>query len=565
MTGSYAYTPFVWPMLAPAALLLALAVYAWRHRSAPGARPFVLLVLCIVPWAVGAALELAAVDPGTKILWFRFESVWKLPVGTAALWFALEYADLGRWLTRRTGTLLAVPAAVPFLLILTRSGRELLSTVSLVEGHVRGVLGPAGRVLTVYGFGLGFAGLAVFLWLFLRSPLHRWPAALCICGHLASRAGYLIDGTDANPFAPMDATMLGGTFTAAMYAVALVSFRMFELVPVARWTLVEQMTDGVVVLDSGQRVVDLNPAAERILESPGERARGRAARELLPSLPDAGAWPEGAGAVPLEVRLGAGAAARQYTLQLDALRHRGGFRLGYLVVLRDVTGRKQEEARMLEHQRALATLQERDRVARELHDSLGQVLGFAKMQAQAARELLARGAVPQADAHLARLVSVAQDAHADVREFILGTRAAGTTELDFLPALEDYLRRFQAATGITTTLDAPPFPTGRGLEPMAGTQLLRILQETLTNVRKHARARSVRIGLSAPDGHVEAIVQDDGDGFDPARPGSAEASTFGLRFMRERADEVGGTVRVDSVPGGGTRVAITVPIEGRLS
>ncbi len=103
MTGSYAYTPYIWPMLAPPALLLALAVYAWRHRSAPGARPFVLLVLCIVPWAVGAALELAAVEPATKILWFRFESVWKLPVGTAALWFALEYADLGRWLTRSHG------------------------------------------------------------------------------------------------------------------------------------------------------------------------------------------------------------------------------------------------------------------------------------------------------------------------------------------------------------------------------------------------------------------------------------------------------------------------------
>jgi signal transduction histidine kinase len=565
VTGSYAYTPYIWPMLAPPALLLALAIYAWRHRPAPGTRPFVLLVLCIVPWAVGAALELAAVDPETKVLWFRFESAWKLPAGTAALWFALEYADLGRWLTRRTGTLLAIPAAAPLVLLLTRPGRELLSTVFSVQGQVHAVLGPAGRVLTIYGFVLGFAGLAVFLWLFLRSPLHRWPAALCLSGHLATRVGYLIDGTDANLFAPMDATMLGGTFTAAMYAVALVHFRMFDLVPVARWTLIEQMTDGVVVLDSGQRLVDLNPAAERILDFPGGRARGRAARDLLPSLPDSSAWPEGEGATPPEIRLGEGAAARPYVLQLSTLRHRGGFRLGYLVVLRDVAGRKQEEARTLEHQRALATLQERDRLARELHDSLGQVLGFAKMQAQAARELLARNDVPQADAHLARLVSVAQDAHADVREFILGARAAGAAELDFLPALEDYLRRFQATTGIATTLDATPFPAGRILQPMAGTQLLRILQETLTNVRKHARARAVRVSLAASDGQVEATVRDDGEGFDAARPGTAEASTFGLRFMRERADEVGGTVHVASVPGGGTCVAITVPLQGSPS
>lgn len=125
MTGAYAYTPFIWPMLAPPALLLALAIYAWRHRPAPGARPFVLLVLCIVPWAVAAALELSAVEPATKVSWYFLKSVWKLPVATASLWFALEYADLGRWRTRRAATLPAIPAAIPFLLVLSRPGRAL--------------------------------------------------------------------------------------------------------------------------------------------------------------------------------------------------------------------------------------------------------------------------------------------------------------------------------------------------------------------------------------------------------------------------------------------------------
>ncbi len=560
MTGAYAYTPFIWPMLAPPALLLALAVYAWRHRPAPGARPFVLLVLCIVPWAVGAALEISAVEPATKISWYFFKAVWKLPVATASLWFALEYADLGRWRTRPTGMLLAIPAAIPFVLVLSGPGRELLSTGFSFEGQVHGVLGPAGRLLTAYGFGLALASSLVFLWLLVRSPLYRWPAALCLCGHVATRVGLLIDASPASPFAPMDATILGSSFTAVLYAVALVHFRMFEIVPVARWTLIEQMTDGVVVLDSALRVVDLNPAAERILDTPGELLRGRAARELLPALPDADAWPDGAGGAPPEIRLGEGAFARPYSLQLGTLRHRGGFRLGYLVVLHDVTGQKQEEARRLEQQRALATLRERDRLARELHDSLGQVLGFTKLQSQAARELLARGDVAEADALLARLVSLTQDAHTDVREFLLGARASGSAGLDFLPALEEYLRRFQTTTGIETALVAPPFLAGRLLEPMAGTQLLRILQEALTNVRKHARARSVRVALSAPDGHLEATVEDDGDGFDSARFGTTEESTFGLRFMRERAGDVGGTVRVDSVPGGGTRVEVTVPL-----
>ncbi len=144
-----------------------------------------------------------------------------------------------------------------------------------------------------------------------------------------------------------------------------------------------------------------------------------------------------------------------------------------------------------------------------------------------------------------------------------GAGAAGETA--FLPSLEDYLRRFQATYGICTSLEAPPDLAGRALEPMVGTQLLRIIQETLTNVRKHARARSVRIGLSVADGKAEAVVQDDGDGFDPARLEAAEASTFGLRFMRERAEEVGGSVEVRSVPGEGTRVLITMPLQGRAT
>ncbi len=273
VTGPYAYTPTIWPMLAAPVLLLALAFYAWRHRSAPGTRPFVLLVLCIVPWAVGAALELAAVDPGTKVLWFRFESAWKLPVATAALWFALEYADLGRWLTRSHGGAPGGSRGRTVLPAPHRTGTRAAQHRVLDGGEVRGVLGPAGRVLSVWGLVLGLAGVAVFLWLFLRSPLHRWPAALCLSGHLASRAGYLVDGTAANPFAPMDATMLGGTFTAAMYAVALLHFRMFELVPVARWTLVEQMTDGVVVLDAG---------AARRRPQPGGRADPRHSRRQGP-------------------------------------------------------------------------------------------------------------------------------------------------------------------------------------------------------------------------------------------------------------------------------------------
>lgn len=563
MIGHYEHTPYLWTMLVAPVLLLALAAYAWRQRPAPGALPFVVFVVAFLPWALGSALELAALEPASKVFWYRFGSAWQLPVATAALWFALEYADLGRWLNRTTAALLALPPVAFVALVHGDASHGLLCSTLSVGEHTRCLArGPAGQALLAYGLALALCSSLVFLWLFLRSPLHRWPAALCLGGHVVTRAAYLLDTSDRNPVAPLDATVLAAAFTAVMYALALLRFRLFELIPVARWTLIEQMHEGLMVLDRRERVVDLNPAAERALGLPRERARGRRVRALLPSLPAVETWPSEPGGVQPEIRLGPEEAARDYALELSSLR-RGAYRLGYLMVLRDVTGRKQAQARSVEHQRARATLEERERVARELHDSLGQVLGYVKLQAEAARALLAQGQAEPASDHLEQLVAVAQEAHADVREFILGSRAGDPAGTELVPALQAYLRRFRATYGIAATLEVAPELSGGALDPMAAAQLLRIIQETLTNVRKHSKAGAVRVRLSLVDGRARAVVQDDGEGFDPAGLEAAEAGAFGLRFMRERAREVGGSVSVSSAPGQGTRVEISLPFEGR--
>lgn len=159
---------------------------------------------------------------------------------------------------------------------------------------------------------------------------------------------------------------------------------------------------------------------------------------------------------------------------------------------------------------------------------------------------------------------VAQDAHADVREYIQGARAELAANAGFLGALEAYRLRFSEASGIRVSLQVQPEVTARSFDPMVEAQLLRIIQEALTNVRKHAGARSVDIRLGARDGWAEAVVQDDGAGFDPALLETAAGRRFGLRFMKDRADEVGGGVRVSSAPGDGTQVIISVPLRKSL-
>ena len=446
--------------------------------------------------------------------------------------------------------LLFFPSLLSFLLLLTNDRHHWLVLSFPVVGHVQPISGPVGWVLIGYGYLLAVSASLAFLWLFVRSPLHRWPAALCLVGQITPRVAYAFDRSSANPAAPMDPTILAFIFTASMYALAFLRFHMFDLLPIARGTAVAQMHQGMLILDARQRVLDLNPAAEHILGVAAGRARGRDLADVLP----------GYGMEKSEISVGEAGNARHYVVRQSALRDRRGLPLGSLILLGDVTEQRRVHAELLDQRGALATLRERDRVARELHDGLGQVLGYVKMQAQSARKLLAGGHASEADACLAQLATVAQDAHGDVREYIVGARTAPTDGAGLGPSLENYTRQFVEIYGIPVRLSVSPELAGRALDQTAEAQLLRIIQEALTNVRKHAGASGVNIHLAAPDGLAEAVVEDDGVGFRPELLDTARGRRFGLLLMRERAEEVGGTMQIHSAPGQGTRVVIQVPL-----
>ena len=559
MDSQYAYTPYIWPMLAPAMLTAVLVIFVWRRRSVPGVLPLALAMLFTIPWTVGAALQVAAVDVSTKIFWIKFQAIWILPANTAVLCFVLEYADPGRWLTRRTLTLLAIPPLLYLFLILTNDTHHWLWLDFQFDGFIQPLYGTGTWVMVGYNYVLTALQVIVLLRLFVRSPLHRGPVALFLISRLVMFIAYRLVLTDQNPIAPMDPAVLTITLMAAVYAVALFHFRIFNIVPVARDTVVERMADGMLVLDAENHIVDLNRMAQKLLGVSRSHVVGRAATQVLAEFPNLIELTRDPAAAQIEMTLNLDAVPRCYRVSGSPLTDRRGSQLGRVIVLHDTTEIQRTQERFLEQQRALATLQERERVARELHDSLGQVLGYVKMQAQAARGLLAQNQSAEADDYLAQLVAVAQDAHADVREYILGARVEMSADAGFLPALTQYLQRFSENYGIAAELSAPPELGDGAFEPMVEVQLLRIIQEALTNVRKHARARRVHISLSVYDSRAEAIVQDDGAGFDPEVLETAEGQKFGLRFMRERAAEVGGNVQIRSAPGEGTQVIICVP------
>jgi PAS domain S-box-containing protein len=345
---------------------------------------------------------------------------------------------------------------------------------------------------------------------------------------------------------------------AVLYAVALFGFRMFDPIPLANQTVIAQMHTGMLVVDSRGQVISLNPAAQTLLGVPARQAVGQPVRTWLP-------WAAADGTPParerdeIEIQWGQAPDIRHYRLEKTVLKDWRGQAAGCLVLLHDVTRQKQAQARLVEQQRALATLDERERLARELHDTIGQLLGYVGFQVDAVSKLVLDGESDVAMAQLGRLGEMVRAAHADVREQILDLHTAPAPEQPFFVVIGQYLDGFTHNYNIQTRLLVEDPFGAEPFSPDARMQVLRILQEALSNARKHGRARRVEVSFGWEDQQVRMVVQDDGAGFDSSRSMAENEGHFGLRFMRERAEALGGRLEVTSEPDQGTRVVVWAP------
>lgn len=208
------------------------------------------------------------------------------------------------------------------------------------------------------------------------------------------------------------------------------------------------------------------------------------------------------------------------------------------------------------------TLRERERISRELHDGIGQTLGYVGLQAEAALKWVRGGNMDKAESILRRLTNVAREAHADVRESILNLKADALTGWSFIPTLRTYLEKYQANFGIRIRLEISDDIAEDAFEPAAGVQLMRIVQEALSNSRRHGGARNVEVSVGINETHAHVIITDDGKGFDGSRAVDADGVHFGLAFMRERMQQIGGALTIDSQPGAGTVLTLGVPTSG---
>lgn len=231
---------------------------------------------------------------------------------------------------------------------------------------------------------------------------------------------------------------------------------------------------------------------------------------------------------------------------------------GFLGTLASLAGIALSGAQMREGARQRAVLNERTRIAREMHDSLAQVLGAVHLRLRALETGVGTLPDDRVVAEIEALADVCAEAYRDVRETILGLRdATRHAERSLEDNLRSYLESYSTQSGISARL-ANEVGHDVALSPRAEVHVIRIVQEALTNVRKHAGARSVLVSIRGTDTSTTFVVADDGVGFDTEATANSQDG-YGLFTMRDRAALLGGTVHVQSVPGRGTTVEASVP------
>ncbi len=218
-----------------------------------------------------------------------------------------------------------------------------------------------------------------------------------------------------------------------------------------------------------------------------------------------------------------------------------------------------ENAWLHQQMKGMAILEERNRLAREMHGNLAQALGALQLKASQIAARLDSKKLGETHDRLGELEDMISAAHTDVRESIFNMRTVFSPGTDFLPALQEYLTAYRLRYGLDVQLEADD-DLQLDWDGEVGLEVVRIIQEALTNVRKHAKTEQALLRIQKVDDLLKICMQDQGCGFNPLLVMSQGGHHVGLQSMRERAEKIGAQLKIKSQLGKGTALSLLLPL-----
>lgn len=543
-----------WFYLLIIAALEAQAVYTWRFRKMPGARMVVFGQICKMTWLLSLILASVSTELPDKIFWITVQKITAVLLPNFWLVFTLQISQRKNSISPILKYCLGgILCGLSLLLISNWQG--LAWQKAWLEGQkVLLVYGPGHGVVTAYSYLICIiTTILTVRWIVTSVGLRRRQALWYSFAVLISffcHAVWLVSGGSIESI-PWGFLINGAIVTWIYYR-----WQFYNILPLAQAVASRYVIEGLLIIDDEDYVVDINPAAKRMFDGlpVAVGSKFQAVRDAWPVLGEANGMD---GSVVEAVREHHTKGLCYYQLRRIPLQIFFHQSLGRIILLYDITEQKRDQAQMIEQQKSVATMEERANLARELHDNLCQTLGYINVQSQAAMKFASKGKTAATVSGLSQLTNVTQRAYNDVREYIQGVQTTKMSEQGLAKALREQVGRIQQEYGLYVEMDIPEYLDQYELDAHAAMQLLRIAQEALNNSIKHAEAGHVFLGLTIDAAAVRVIISDDGRGFDPQAYSGGMG--YGLTTMRERAEKIGGTLKIISGPGKGTKVIVEVP------
>ncbi|MDY0018362.1 MAG: histidine kinase N-terminal 7TM domain-containing protein [Anaerolineae bacterium] len=586
---AFLYLPYVLIMLLAAAVAGWVSAYVWRRRTVPGGIYFAGLMAAVAFWALLNAIEYSLVHIPTRILCSKIS--YPAVVSVPPLWFlfVLAYTQREAWLTPRRRVLVWIIPVVTLVLAWTNELHWLYwPTITPVSDEPGAMLTYTHGVLflpnLIYAYGMMVAGTWGLLRIALGSAtLYRSQAAALIAGAIIPWIGnavYLAGWT-----ASIDTTPIGFALSGLLMVWGIFRFQMFDLVPVARDAVVENMTDGVLVLDTHDRIVDINPAAAQWLGREPGQVIGRPLDQVPSPWSELGTRYQNIWQEQTEITLpGDEGESQTLDLRISPLHDRQQHLSGRLMVLRDITARRQAEEALRHYTQELETSNaELDAfahtVAHDLKNPLSVLIGFSTLL----ETRMQRMEPAQVTDNLHRITATGYKMWDIIQELLLLASVRQMAEVEVGPldmgalaseALGRFANRLAEPNVIIVT--ASDWPTTVGHAPWVEEVWVNYISNALKyggDPEKGIPPR-VELGFDAPpnDSSVRFWVKDNGTGLTPEQQAQlftpftrlytteAEGHGLGLSIVQRIVTRLGGKVGVESAPGMGSSFWFTLPV-----
>ena len=556
------------PLVIAPAILLPLAVYAFRHRQVRGAIWYCALLLAIALWSAAYAWELAAPDFSDKLLALRIKYIGVIALPIVWIGFVLDFVAREPAAVRRaTRRLLAV--ALVFLVAAWTNEwhQQFWGRLTLVPSGTLYTFtgrGPGFYLNIAYTYSVLFAGLAILVAQAVQSPyLYRKRAVILVLATVVPWLGNVIFVSRIEGVGTIDATPFLFTCTAVIAAVAVFRYRVLEPIPTLLDARIEVIGDGFLLVDRSLRIADLNRAAETIIRRDRAAAAGERVERLLPD------WPSTIGdEVRQDLTLSGADGDRIYDMRVTPILASGERLTGYVVLLRDVTEHRRLEDDLRQAQKMESVGKLAGGIAHDFNNLLTAIIGYAAL-AEAEQK-------PGTPTHewIQQIRRSGEQAAALTSQLLaFGRRQVlRPTDVDLNAVVDDIQKMLRRLIGerIELVVDLEP-----GLAPVRAdrSQVEQVIVNLVVNARD-AMPRGGRVTirtLNVPPGAYAALkVEDTGEGIAPAvlqrifepffttKP-LGRGTGLGLATVYGVVKQSGGDIQVQSTPARGTEFTVLLP------